>query len=169
MFEDLHVSFPRKQETVMVIRRLRKEYTTSFSKKHQDMIKISSRFRQDLRDVSSWCSAFVKILSPRHSAGAPPPKVLDFYSFVHYTYPMIDHDRLFKELLRTFFVEFLDLFLPAVRAYVEPESPVFLDKFSGGSPPQPSTYFAFGGFYRTVGSGPAAGAWGVCRYLLSRR
>ena len=41
---------------------------------------------------------------------------------------MIDHDRLFKDLLRTFFVEFLDLFLPAVRAYVAPESLVFLDK-----------------------------------------
>jgi hypothetical protein len=41
---------------------------------------------------------------------------------------MIDHDRLFKELLRTFFVEFLDLFLPAVRAYLDPESLVFLDK-----------------------------------------
>lgn len=25
---------------------------------------------------------------------------------------MIDHDRLFKELLSTFFIEFLDLFLP---------------------------------------------------------
>ncbi len=25
---------------------------------------------------------------------------------------MIDHDRLFKELLSTFFVEFLDLFFP---------------------------------------------------------
>ncbi|MBI4530666.1 MAG: Rpn family recombination-promoting nuclease/putative transposase, partial [Candidatus Latescibacteria bacterium] len=41
---------------------------------------------------------------------------------------MTDHDHLFKELLRTFFVEFLDLFLPAVRDYLEAESPVFLDK-----------------------------------------
>jgi hypothetical protein len=39
-----------------------------------------------------------------------------------------DHDRLFKELLTTFFVEFLDLFLPQVRAYLEPDSLVFLDK-----------------------------------------
>jgi hypothetical protein len=27
---------------------------------------------------------------------------------------MIDHDRLFKELISTFFVEFLDLFLPQI-------------------------------------------------------
>lgn len=32
---------------------------------------------------------------------------------------MIDHDRLFKELLTTFFVEFLELFLPEVVTYVE--------------------------------------------------
>jgi hypothetical protein len=31
---------------------------------------------------------------------------------------MIDHDRLFKELLRTFFLEFIELFLPAVREYL---------------------------------------------------
>ena len=41
---------------------------------------------------------------------------------------MIDHDRLFKELLRTFFVEFVALFLPAVYDYLEPDSLVFLDK-----------------------------------------
>ncbi len=41
---------------------------------------------------------------------------------------MIDHDRLFKELLRTFFVEFVELFLPAVNEYLEPDSLVFLDK-----------------------------------------
>lgn len=41
---------------------------------------------------------------------------------------MIDHDRLFKELLRAFFVEFLDLFLPDVRNYLDPDSLVFLDK-----------------------------------------
>ena len=28
----------------------------------------------------------------------------------------MDHDRLFKELLTTFFVEFLDLFLPDIAA-----------------------------------------------------
>jgi hypothetical protein len=41
---------------------------------------------------------------------------------------MIDHDRLFKELLTTFFVEFLDLFLPEVCAYLEQDSTEFLDK-----------------------------------------
>jgi hypothetical protein len=41
---------------------------------------------------------------------------------------MIDHDRLFKELLTTFFVEFLELFLPEVLAYLERDSIQFLDK-----------------------------------------
>jgi len=41
---------------------------------------------------------------------------------------MRDHDRLFKELISTFFVEFLDLFLPEVLAYVEAGSIEFLDK-----------------------------------------
>ena len=41
---------------------------------------------------------------------------------------MTDHDRLFKELISTFFLEFLDLFLPEVRAYVEAGSIEFLDK-----------------------------------------
>ncbi|MDQ3814041.1 MAG: Rpn family recombination-promoting nuclease/putative transposase, partial [Armatimonadota bacterium] len=41
---------------------------------------------------------------------------------------MIDHDRLFKELLTTFFVEFLDLFLPEVSASLERDSLRFLDK-----------------------------------------
>lgn len=40
----------------------------------------------------------------------------------------MDHDRLFKELLRTFFAEFLDLFLPDVAAYVDRDSITFLDK-----------------------------------------
>ena len=39
-----------------------------------------------------------------------------------------DHDRLFKELLSTFFVEFVALFLPEVRAYLESDSLVSLDK-----------------------------------------
>jgi hypothetical protein len=30
---------------------------------------------------------------------------------------MIDHDRLFKELLTTFFWEFIELFLPEITAY----------------------------------------------------
>src|SRR5688500_17601448 len=41
---------------------------------------------------------------------------------------MVDHDRLFKELLTTFFMEFLELFLPEVAAYVDPDSIGFLDK-----------------------------------------
>ena len=41
---------------------------------------------------------------------------------------MIDHERLFKELLTTFFVEFLELFLPEVLAYLERDSIQFLDK-----------------------------------------
>jgi hypothetical protein len=41
---------------------------------------------------------------------------------------MTDHDRLFKELLTTFFIEFLELFLPDVAAFVEPDSIEFLDK-----------------------------------------
>ena len=40
----------------------------------------------------------------------------------------IDHDRLFKELLRTFFIQFLELFFPDVAAYVDPASIEFLDK-----------------------------------------
>jgi hypothetical protein len=40
----------------------------------------------------------------------------------------IDHDRLFKELLSTFFIEFIELFFPDVMAYLEPDSIVFLDK-----------------------------------------
>jgi predicted transposase/invertase (TIGR01784 family) len=45
---------------------------------------------------------------------------------------MTDHDRLFKELLTTFFVEFLELFLPEVARAIEPDSVVFL----------PQEYFA---------------------------
>ena len=40
----------------------------------------------------------------------------------------IDHDRLFKELLTTFFFEFIELFLPEVAAYLDRDSIVFLDK-----------------------------------------
>jgi hypothetical protein len=39
---------------------------------------------------------------------------------------MIDHDRLFKELISTFFVEFLDLFLPEVVRQIERDSIQFL-------------------------------------------
>ena len=41
---------------------------------------------------------------------------------------MIDHDRLFKELLTTFFVEFIELFFPDVAGYLEADSIIFLDK-----------------------------------------
>ena len=40
----------------------------------------------------------------------------------------IDHDRLFKELLTTFFVEFVEAFLPDVMAYLDTDSIEFLDK-----------------------------------------
>lgn len=39
---------------------------------------------------------------------------------------MIDHDRLFKELISTFFVEFLDLFLPQVASQIDRNSIQFL-------------------------------------------
>jgi predicted transposase/invertase (TIGR01784 family) len=38
----------------------------------------------------------------------------------------IDHDRLFKQLLSTFFLEFLDLFAPELAAYINPDSLEFL-------------------------------------------
>ena len=41
---------------------------------------------------------------------------------------MIDHDRLFKELLSTFFLDFLALFTPEVLDYLDPDSIAFLDK-----------------------------------------
>ncbi len=40
---------------------------------------------------------------------------------------MIDRDRLFKELIGTFFVEFLDLFIPEILTYLEQDSITFLD------------------------------------------
>lgn len=41
---------------------------------------------------------------------------------------MIDHDQLFKRLLREFFGEFVALFLPSVASYLDPTSIEFLDK-----------------------------------------
>ena len=41
---------------------------------------------------------------------------------------MRGHDRLFKELISTFFVEFLELFFPEVSCYVEAGSVEFLDE-----------------------------------------
>lgn len=40
----------------------------------------------------------------------------------------IDHDRMFKELLMTFFVEFVWVFLPEIAPHLEPDSIEFLDK-----------------------------------------
>jgi hypothetical protein len=41
---------------------------------------------------------------------------------------MIDHDRLFKELLSIFFSEFIELFLPNVAEYIERDSVSFLNQ-----------------------------------------
>jgi predicted transposase YdaD len=41
---------------------------------------------------------------------------------------MVNHDRLFKELLTTFFVDFIDLFLPKMVRYIDKSSIEFLDK-----------------------------------------
>ncbi|MGL5831916.1 MAG: transposase [Waterburya sp.] len=40
----------------------------------------------------------------------------------------INHDRLFKELLTVFFIEFLDLFFPSVFEYLDTEEITFVDK-----------------------------------------
>jgi hypothetical protein len=40
----------------------------------------------------------------------------------------MDHDRLFKELLTTFFIDFVQLFLPDVAVYLDATSLEFLDK-----------------------------------------
>ena len=40
----------------------------------------------------------------------------------------IDHDQIFKKLLTTFFLEFLDLFFPEVLGYLDPDSVEFIDK-----------------------------------------
>lgn len=40
----------------------------------------------------------------------------------------INHDQLFKELVTTFFVEFLELFFPAVLEYLDTDSIQFVDK-----------------------------------------
>ena len=41
---------------------------------------------------------------------------------------MTNHDRMFKELLTTFFSDFVETFLPEVAAYLDLDSVVFLDK-----------------------------------------
>jgi hypothetical protein len=40
----------------------------------------------------------------------------------------INHDQLFKELLTTFFVEFLELFFPSVLEYLDTDSIQFVDQ-----------------------------------------
>lgn len=40
----------------------------------------------------------------------------------------MDHDRLFKQLLTTFFAEFIDLFLPEVSKYLDRKNIEFIDK-----------------------------------------
>ncbi len=40
----------------------------------------------------------------------------------------MDHDQLFKEVLTTFFMDFLEVFCPELAAYIERESVEFLDK-----------------------------------------
>ncbi|WP_414527288.1 Rpn family recombination-promoting nuclease/putative transposase [Nodularia chucula] len=40
----------------------------------------------------------------------------------------IDHDRLFKELISNFFIEFIELFFPQVLEYIDTTSITFLDK-----------------------------------------
>jgi Domain of unknown function (DUF4351)/Putative transposase, YhgA-like len=42
--------------------------------------------------------------------------------------PRINHDRLFKELLTTFFVDFLELFFPELVEHLEEDSLEFIDK-----------------------------------------
>lgn len=41
---------------------------------------------------------------------------------------MIDHNQLFKTLLKEFFLEFVEVFLPAVSLYLDPRKVSFLDK-----------------------------------------
>ena len=40
----------------------------------------------------------------------------------------IDHDQNFKELISTFFIEFLDLFLPEIASTIDPGSVRFLQQ-----------------------------------------
>ena len=40
---------------------------------------------------------------------------------------MINHDRLFKELLSNFFIEFIELFFPEIVNYLEPNLIAFLE------------------------------------------
>jgi hypothetical protein len=44
----------------------------------------------------------------------------------------IDHDRLFKELISTFFLEFVDLFLPQIAVDIDRDSIHFLPQWVRG-------------------------------------
>ncbi len=52
----------------------------------------------------------------------PTPRPVDLQA------AFTDHDRLFKELITVFFVDFLDLFLPEIAADIDRDSITFLDK-----------------------------------------
>ena len=41
---------------------------------------------------------------------------------------LIDHDHNFKELISTFFMEFLELFLPEIAKTIDPNSIIFLEQ-----------------------------------------
>ncbi len=49
--------------------------------------------------------------------------------------PKINHDQLFKELLTTFFIEFIELFFPEVLEYLDINSITFVDKRCDPAPP----------------------------------
>ncbi|MBL8152256.1 MAG: hypothetical protein JNN15_20215, partial [Blastocatellia bacterium] len=46
----------------------------------------------------------------------------------------INHDAIFKELLKTFFIEFIEAFVPDVDKYLDKDSIEFLDKEAFTSP-----------------------------------
>jgi len=46
------------------------------------------------------------------------------------TADQIDHDRLFKELLETFFVEFMELFFPEAAPAIDRFNPLILEPVS---------------------------------------
>ena len=58
-----------------------------------------------------------------------PLKWASFFNYLTMTSsPSLNHDRLFKELLSTFFLEFIELFFPQVADYLEPNTLHLLDK-----------------------------------------
>src|SRR5206468_1060686 len=59
---------------------------------------------------------------------AQPPRMPAALSSQLFYDPLMDHDRLFKELLTTFFVEFVELFLPDLAALMDRDGLQFLDK-----------------------------------------